>query len=396
MKKLLILTLCFSVLSASAQKGLKALRGYVKAENTTEALKEAVRLENDSLWKHEPLVYDYAFKAQSLDYERINEKFYLQQKADTAALFTTINGLFDWARKCNRAERYQQKIKNRKIKFRNAHVEVLNLQYPNLMSGVRYFYQHKKWEEASQLASQVIECQRDTLFWQNDKPNISDTAVIYAAYLHHCAEYTQKNYAECLKYTYIASKDKELRSNIYWQTAQSYAALNDSASYIHYLQEGLKENPLEERFFVPLVEYMAQHEGNETTLKFIRQQREHAYSNIVFAEAELMCLYNLGRWDETLGKAKALPSDGDFTHYYIGASLCRKAEEIVLPARRNSREYRQLLKQRKDYYAEARGHMEKFRAMHPDAENMWASWLYDIYLNLNLGREFEEIQKHIE
>ena len=396
MKKLLILTLCLSVLSASAQKGLKTLRGYVSSKNTTEALKEAGRLSEDSLWRNDPLVYDYAFKAQSLDYERINEKFYLKQSPDTAALFKAVSGLFEWARKCDMAERYQQAITKRKIKFRKAHSETLNTQFSNMLAGVRYFYRHKQPQEVSRLASQIIDCKRDSLFWQHFKPQVTETQLIHAAYLHHRAEFAQEHYAECLKYVDIALKDSALRPNVLWATAKSYAVLGDTVSYLHYLQTGLNENPLDERFFVPLVRYMAKHGENERALDFVRKHRAHDYTNTTFAEAELMCLFNLGRWDETLAKAKAIPKEGDFTHYYIATSLCKKAEGITLPTRRNTREYRQLLKQKKDYYTEARGHMEKFRENRPKAERMWAPWLYDIYLNLNLGKEFEEIQKHVK
>lgn len=35
--------------------------------------------------------------------------------------------------------------------------------------------------------------------------------------------------------------------------------------------------------------------------------------------------------------------------------------------------------------------MEKYRQMMPDAKEKWAPSLYNIYLKLNMGRQFEEI-----
>ena len=35
--------------------------------------------------------------------------------------------------------------------------------------------------------------------------------------------------------------------------------------------------------------------------------------------------------------------------------------------------------------------MERYRTLAPDAQSKWAMPLYTIYLNLNMGKEFEEI-----
>ena len=37
--------------------------------------------------------------------------------------------------------------------------------------------------------------------------------------------------------------------------------------------------------------------------------------------------------------------------------------------------------------------MEKYRTLRPDKRDKWATALYNIELNLNLGREFEEIDR---
>ena len=45
------------------------------------------------------------------------------------------------------------------------------------------------------------------------------------------------------------------------------------------------------------------------------------------------------------------------------------------------------------YYKEALPYLEKYRAMRPDRKDKWALPLYTIYLNLNMGKEFDEIDK---
>ena len=46
-----------------------------------------------------------------------------------------------------------------------------------------------------------------------------------------------------------------------------------------------------------------------------------------------------------------------------------------------------------EFYRQARPCMEMVRKLQPDRQERWASPLYRIYLNLNLGDEFSEIER---
>ena len=46
-----------------------------------------------------------------------------------------------------------------------------------------------------------------------------------------------------------------------------------------------------------------------------------------------------------------------------------------------------------EYYRQARPCMEKVRQLQPDNQERWGPPLYRIYLHLNLGDEFNEIDK---
>ena len=48
-------------------------------------------------------------------------------------------------------------------------------------------------------------------------------------------------------------------------------------------------------------------------------------------------------------------------------------------------------KLQRTYYQKARTYMEYYRLLMPDEKKKWAPALYRIYLNLNLGRQFDEI-----
>ena len=78
----------------AAQKELKALRAFVKAKNTSEAMKEVARLEKDSICRFMPKLYELAAKAQIQINDVENEKVYLKKACDTAKLFESTRQIF--------------------------------------------------------------------------------------------------------------------------------------------------------------------------------------------------------------------------------------------------------------------------------------------------------------
>jgi tetratricopeptide (TPR) repeat protein len=50
-------------------------------------------------------------------------------------------------------------------------------------------------------------------------------------------------------------------------------------------------------------------------------------------------------------------------------------------------------KQIKKMYQNALPYMEKYRQLAPDDQQKWAPALYRIYFNLNMGKQFDEIDK---
>ena len=46
-----------------------------------------------------------------------------------------------------------------------------------------------------------------------------------------------------------------------------------------------------------------------------------------------------------------------------------------------------------DYYKKAMPYLQKYRVLAPGEKDKWALPLYTIYLNLNMGKEFDEIDK---
>ena len=80
-------------------------------------------------------------------------------------------------------------------------------------------------------------------------------------------------------------------------------------------------------------------------------------------------------------------------NYYIGASYVSKALQVVLPDNPSKESYRQARAQQKAYYIKAEPFLERYRALAPQSKNRWAPLLYKVYLALNKGKKFAEIEK---
>lgn len=65
----------------------------------------------------------------------------------------------------------------------------------------------------------------------------------------------------------------------------------------------------------------------------------------------------------------------------------------------SSKQYRKDATARKQVlscYRTALPYLERYRTMQPDRQDKWALPLYTIYLNLNMGEKFDEIDKLIK
>ena len=80
-------------------------------------------------------------------------------------------------------------------------------------------------------------------------------------------------------------------------------------------------------------------------------------------------------------------------HLYIGRAYYRKARAIQLPLSIRSAGYKEALQQQKEFYEKARPHLEIYRTKAPQDLQEWQPLLYEVYLKLNLGKEFESISQ---
>ena len=75
---------------------------------------------------------------------------------------------------------------------------------------------------------------------------------------------------------------------------------------------------------------------------------------------------------------------------YFNIATAKLNQALELDRRNQPRVYRTQIRK---LYMEARPYMEAYRKLAPDEKRKWAPALYRIYLNLNMGKQFDEIDK---
>mgnify|MGYP000574424761 FL=1 len=117
----------------------------------------------------------------------------------------------------------------------------------------------------------------------------------------------------------------------------------------------------------------------------------------LLSAAKSTILLNLSRYDECLALCDSIIARGDSAAEVMlnaGLACFNEAVEISVqgkPANRNKQK-----KEQQRLYKQALPYLEKARKALPALKDKWGLPLYTIYLNLNMGEEFEEIDRVIK
>ena len=94
---------------------------------------------------------------------------------------------------------------------------------------------------------------------------------------------------------------------------------------------------------------------------------------------------------------KTIAADPNYAEAYsnLALSYCQQALEFGEKATSdlNDPKYQEEQAKIKQFYENAKPYCEKARQLKPDNKELWLNGLYTIYYKLNMGKEFEEIEK---
>lgn len=381
--------------STGKQTETKTLRRMLKDRKGADALKKVEELSKDSLMALQPKLYNWGVQAQILVNDVENEKIYLKQSYDTVRFFNSTYGIFDYALQCEKLEQQLLAEQGKKMKYHKDNVAVLQRYYPNLCAAGRYFYKKKQYGEVTKFMEMVLDVPHMPI-WGSERDVTRSRRYTDHAYLHLRSAYLNEDYNRVERYKSLVLADSAYRYNTLEMLAMSAFGRNDIPMYLDYLKQGLRENPLAPFFFTHLTDYFTGDKEYGKALALADSMLTIAPDNILFLISKSVSLLNLQRNEEAISVAQRilqLDSTAVLPNYYVGAAYCNLANTLTLPTNINSAAYKQVASRQKYYYSEARPYIEKYRKAAPEAKSKWAPLLYRIYLSLNMGTQFSEIEK---
>lgn len=382
-----------SPVAASAQKKeIQTAKDQVKAgKNLDQAAASMKKLLADSANRTNRKIWTIYFDAVRKQYEQGNEKLYLKQKYDTAQLFNYTRQLFEVAFQYDSVETAPDKKGRRDFEFRKGHSDYLAHIRSNLYNGGIWFLNKKKYPDAYKFFDCYIECASQPMFKQRnygEKDKHLPTAAYYAVY----SGYKMKDPKATLHHSYEALKDTVHYNYMLQYLAETYMLEKDTARYVASLKEGFKRVPTFPYFFPRLVEYYVVRNQLDSAMTVVNEALTVVSDSDVYLAAKSNLLLEQGKLQECIEVSKkVIEVNQKLGDPYYNAGICYF--NLAVEQDKNSHNSRKVKEQVEANYKKALPYLVKYREMEPKEQGKWAFPLYTIYLNLNMGKEFDEIDK---
>jgi hypothetical protein len=370
---------------ASARANIKKGSGLAEAEySMRNLLKDSANLDNEKIWFT-------LFDAVKKQYEQLNENLYLKQQSDTAKFFVHTLHMFDVLESLDSVNAKLDKTGKSTPSYRKKHASFLDQYRTNLFGGGGYYLQKQDYKNAYNFFKAYLDCAEQPLFEGFDYTE-KDARMPDAAYWAVFCGYKLEKPEIIDKYTELASRNPKTDVYLQQYKAESYLLKGDSANYCTVLENGFYKYADNAYFFPHLVVYYAEKGMHDKVLEISQRALETDPHNLTALLARSSALLHKERYDECIKICdQVIAIDENQPIVYLNAGLAYYNQSVPLASKKiQTKEDKAKIA---GYYKRALPYLSKYRQMKPDDKAMWISPLYNIYLNLNMGDEFEEIEK---
>lgn len=387
---LCIICICLQINAQKKEISL-AKDNIKKGTNLEQAESSMANLLKDSANRNNEKIWLTLYEAQKKQYEQGNEKLYLKQDYDTAKLFLSVKKMFQTLEGLDSVDAQTDKKGRVKLVYRKKHAAMLDVHRRNLYNGGAYFVNKQNFKEAYNFFDMYLNCSIQPLF-TGYKYDETDKNMPSAAYWAVYCGYKLQDPKATLHYAYWALKDTAHYQYMLQYLAETYKMEKDTMRYVSVLEEGFKKYPRFPFFFPRLIEYYTKNEQYDAALSLCDKALQVNDSSNLFKFTKSSVLLSLKRYKECIDLCDSvIAKDSTILGAYLNAGLSYFNQAVEA-----DKALKQTAKQKKEIiqlYKKALPYLEKYRKMVPDEKSLWGLPLYTIYLNLNMGKEFDEIDK---
>lgn len=374
------------------KKELSQARSYIKSGKDFDKAERLMTdlLKNDAANRTNEKIYLTWFQAVTKQYEAANEKLYLRQKYDTAAFFNLTRRLYSIAESLDSLDAKPDEKGKVKLHYRKDHAELLNQLRPNLYFGGTYYIRKDNFPMAYDFFETYLNADSKPLFTGYDYHK-TDQRMKEAAYWAEYAGYKMQDATRTLRYFDEAVTDTAKARFAMQYACEAYRWQQDDGAYLMMLKRGFEAYPAFTYFFPRLIDYYQAKEQPDSALYYADIALKSNPKSELFLLAKSVALLNLERYDECIKVSEQLIASNDtLAEPYFNIATAKLNQVLAIDRLNQPRVHRQKMQK---LYMEARPYMETYRKLAPGEKRKWAPALYRIYLNLNMGKQFEEIDK---
>ena len=392
----LLMAVSFAFAQEKNVKEAKSIAGEVKPD-----FAKAEQLINEALTnpetKDNAATWDVAGYIQKRINEKEMENAYLRKPYDTLKVYNSVLNMYNYYVKCDELAQIPNEKGKIKNKYRSANSKTILAERPNLINGGIQYFNLNKNEDALKYFAAYVDAATLPMM---EKENLleKDTILPQVAYYATLAADRVGDKDAVMKYAQYALKDKENGQFAMQLLTDAYKAKGDTAKWVEKLQEGIVKFPENQYFFANLVDYYSSSNQNDKAMQFADDMLAKDPNNKLYLYVKAYLYHNMKDYEKAIEfYKKTLDIDPAYAEACsnLGLVYLLQAQEYAdkAPADINDPNYATAQAEIKKVYEAAKPYYEKARELKPDQKDLWLQGLYRVYYNLNMGPEFEEIEK---
>lgn len=393
----LLMAVSFAFAQEKNVKEAKSIAGEVKPD-----FAKAEQLINEALTnpetKDNAATWDVAGYIQKRINEKEMENAYLRKPYDTLKVYNSVLNMYNYYVKCDELAQIPNEKGKIKNKYRSANSKTILAERPNLINGGIQYFNLNKNEDALKYFAAYVDAATLPMM---EKENLleKDTILPQVAYYATLAADRVGDKDAVMKYAQYALKDKENGQFAMQLLTDAYKAKGDTAKWVEKLQEGIVKFPENQYFFANLVDYYSSSNQNDKAMQFADDMLAKDPNNKLYLYVKAYLYHNMKDYEKAIEfYKKTLDIDPAYAEACsnLGLVYLLQAQEYAdkAPADINDPNYATAQAEIKKFYEAAKPYYEKARELKPDQKDLWLQGLYRVYYNLNMGPEFEEIEKN--
>ncbi len=384
---------------------LKDARAAIKnkrdQKNKEKTLQDALKREDLSNADKAEIYFTMAALERSLN-DQENLKAYLKQNYDTAAYYNTMLLASQYAILCDSVDTLPDAKGRVSASFRSKNRDMLLLYRPNIYLGGRFFLKKADYAKIYDYMSLYTDLRNHPLLKDHAKLQ-NDTLLAISSYYSVLGAYNSKQLSNALRHMDLAiSFADSLRSPILQEyKVRCLKDLKRDAEWLEQLKKGLENYPKHDYFFTNLANYYEEQKLYDEAIVLADSMLNHVQDATIYWYTKSLMYLDKEQWLKSAEMAdKVLAKEPEHINalYNKAVSFVNEAADYAQtacndvrdPKSRTDREYMQKL------YREAKHPSEEIRRLRPDAKASWGPLLYRVYLNLNMGEEFSEVEKVVK